>query len=292
MGWRSVLSGLIAKFGSQPVTKAISLGIWGCGSLVLGGSGAAAAPSLLEQQLGRQIMSRSVEVIDRTSEQLYSSARSPTPPFALDGKPVYVLRRGKWLEARLQSYQWNNRVGFRYTVEYTTAVRVIEKAVPPHRIRSLSQARNSGIRTHSYNLSTKTAIAEMLQAHNAWRRRYGVPALVWSPQLATYAQEWANVLVRERLLRHRQQDQYGENLASASGKQLSPTTVVRLWGEEDKFYNYTTNTCQRGQMCGHYTQLVWRNTRQVGCAMARNSQREVWVCNYDPPGNYVGQRPY
>jgi pathogenesis-related protein 1 len=292
MGWRSALSGLIAKFGSQPVTKAISLGIWGCGSLVLGVSGAAAAPSFLEQQLGRQIMSRSVQVIDRTSEQLYSSSQSPTPPFALDGKPVYVLRRGKWLEARLQSYQWNSRVGFRYTVEYMTAVRIIEKAVPPHRIRSLTQARNSGILTHSYNLSTKTAIAEMLQAHNTWRQRYGVPPLMWSPQLATYAQEWANVLVGERLLRHRQQDQYGENLASASGKQLSPTTVVRLWGEEDKYYNYSTNTCQRGQMCGHYTQLVWRNTREVGCAMARNSQREVWVCNYDPPGNYVGQRPY
>jgi pathogenesis-related protein 1 len=45
-------------------------------------------------------------------------------------------------------------------------------------------------------------------------------------------------------------------------------------------------------MCGHYTQIVWRNTKAVGCAVGGKGAREVWVCDYDPPGNYVGQRPY
>jgi hypothetical protein len=45
-------------------------------------------------------------------------------------------------------------------------------------------------------------------------------------------------------------------------------------------------------VCGHYTQIVWRNTKSVGCAVARGKGVEVWVCNYDPPGNYAGQRPY
>jgi hypothetical protein len=44
-------------------------------------------------------------------------------------------------------------------------------------------------------------------------------------------------------------------------------------------------------MCGHYTQLVWRRARQVGCAAARGGSREVWVCEF-PEGNYIGMRPY
>ena len=297
MGWRN---GLTVKFILPSMFSLICRGIAVCGAAVVGVSanfGTEQMPpqskgtSTREQQLGQEIMVRSANAVDRTSQQLYLAQSAP-PPFALDGKPVYVLRRGRWLEARLQSYQWNSRVGFRYTVEYTTTgSRAIEKAVSPHRIRSLIQAHNSGIRTRSYDLSSNVATAEILQAHNTWRRRYGVPTLVWSPQLATYAQGWADTLVQESLLRHRPQNRYGENLASASGKQLSPASVVGLWGAEDKYYNYDTNTCQAGQMCGHYTQLVWRSTRAVGCAMARNSQREVWVCNYDPPGNYVGQRP-
>jgi len=45
-------------------------------------------------------------------------------------------------------------------------------------------------------------------------------------------------------------------------------------------------------VCGHYTQIVWRDTKQVGCGVARDNRREIWVCNYDPPGNWVGHRPY
>jgi hypothetical protein len=38
--------------------------------------------------------------------------------------------------------------------------------------------------------------------------------------------------------------------------------------------------------------MVWSTTKEVGCGVARNSRREVWVCNYDPPGNYIGKRPF
>eukprot|EP00117_Sycon_ciliatum_P020334 scpid83784/ scgid18144/ Peptidase inhibitor 16; Cysteine-rich protease inhibitor len=41
--------------------------------------------------------------------------------------------------------------------------------------------------------------------------------------------------------------------------------VVANWDKEKKDYNFTTNTCRPNKMCGHYTQLVWSNTTQVGC---------------------------
>ena len=47
-------------------------------------------------------------------------------------------------------------------------------------------------------------------------------------------------------------------------------------------------------MCGHYTQMVWQTSTKVGCAMAvcEDSQEQVWVCQYQPAGNWVGKKPY
>lgn len=212
-------------------------------------------------------------------------------PLKLDGRPVYVQSNGTWKEAQLRGYRSSSTTGTIYTVQYIQDKR-IEQNVPASRILTLEQAQQRGIAKTVYNVSSQAGIQQMLTAHNTWRRRYGVPALTWSPQLASYAQEWANHLHQRNLFEHRKNLPYGENLAWAAGQQLSPERVVNMWGEEVKDYNYAANTCASGKMCGHYTQVVWRNTREVGCGMARGNGKEVWVCNYNPPGNYRGQKPY
>jgi pathogenesis-related protein 1 len=143
-----------------------------------------------------------------------------------------------------------------------------------------------------YDVSTSTGIQQMVNAHNSWRKATGVAPLSWSPKLASFAQDWANTLVARNEFKHRANNNYGENLAAAQGKSFSPKSVVEYWGEEVRDYNYNTNSCKPGEMCGHYTQLVWHKTREVGCAKAKSGNKEVWVCNYNPPGNYVGQKPY
>ena len=212
-------------------------------------------------------------------------------PFKLDGKPVYVQRNGTWQEAQLRGYRSSSTTGTTYTVQYVRD-NSTEQNVPASRIISLEEAQRRKIATNVYDVAGQAGIQQMLDAHNTWRKRTGVPPLTWSPQLAVYAQEWANTLVRENRFEHRKNSRYGENLAWASGQQLSPERVVTMWGEEVKDYNYAANSCKPGKMCGHYTQVVWRNTKQVGCGMARGNGKEIWVCNYNPPGNYVGQRPY
>lgn len=131
---------------------------------------------------------------------------------------------------------------------------------------------------------------EMLAAHNQVRERVGVPKLVWSADLALTAQEWAERLVARREFGHRPGTPWGENLFSITGGVSSPKKVVRIWAAEAKDYDHRANRC-RG-VCGHYTQIVWRETARVGCGVARGGGREVWVCNYDPPGNLEGRRPY
>jgi len=130
----------------------------------------------------------------------------------------------------------------------------------------------------------------MLAAHNAVRARLGVPPLKWSASLSAQAQDWANRLLAGIRFAHRPDHVYGENLFEIEGASASPERVVEAWASESRDYEYAANRCRK--VCGHYTQLVWSTTKQVGCAVARNSRREVWVCNYDPPGNYVGRRPY
>jgi pathogenesis-related protein 1 len=131
---------------------------------------------------------------------------------------------------------------------------------------------------------------DMLAAHNAVRARLGIAPLAWSNRLAERSQNWADTLLARRQFVHRPNSSYGENLFEIRGATASPEQVVSAWAGESRNYDYKSNKC-RG-VCGHYTQIVWRDTKEVGCGVARGGGREVWVCDYDPPGNWVGKRPY
>jgi pathogenesis-related protein 1 len=104
------------------------------------------------------------------------------------------------------------------------------------------------------------------------------------------AQEWADRLLATHAFSHRPNNQYGENLFMISGGSASPSEVVASWANEALDYDIRANTCSG--ICGHYTQIVWAKTRTVGCAVAADQFREIWVCEYDPPGNYIGYWPY
>jgi pathogenesis-related protein 1 len=144
---------------------------------------------------------------------------------------------------------------------------------------------------YSANVNSSTVIAkEFLAAHNSYRAKIGTPPLAWSEKLASRAQEWAATLIARGTYMPRRDGTYGENLFEISGGRATPSNVVEAWASEETNYNHQTNRCTA--RCGHYTQVIWRSTKLVGCGVARNNRREVWVCNYDPPGNFIGERPY
>lgn len=145
----------------------------------------------------------------------------------------------------------------------------------------------------------------LVERHNHWRAQVGVPALRWSDELARSSAQWAARLGRggQCDMTHSGREDVGENLywasplSSSDGddtvQDIAASEVVDSWGEESKDYSYARNRCRAGQVCGHYTQLVWKDTREVGCARQVCSDRaQVWVCQYRPAGNYVGERPY
>jgi pathogenesis-related protein 1 len=145
----------------------------------------------------------------------------------------------------------------------------------------------------------------MVAAHNQWRKADGVADVRWSDALAATSRQWADQLKDNNACRmkHSAAKGYGENLYWASARRwsdgrvelqnITPARVVNTWGEEKKDYDYAANTCAPGKQCGHYTQVVWKSTTEVGCARAVCAdQSQVWVCQYTPPGNWRGQKPF
>lgn len=132
---------------------------------------------------------------------------------------------------------------------------------------------------------------EIVDAHNYVRKREHLEKLKWSDSLAKVAQQWADHLADRDLFEHSRDSRYGENLFAITGARASAKKVVEAWASESRDYDSISGRCKKG-MCGHYTQIVWRNTTEVGCAVARHKKREIWVCEYSPPGNVTGQRPY
>ncbi|MCY1060657.1 CAP domain-containing protein [Nannocystis sp. SCPEA4] len=133
-------------------------------------------------------------------------------------------------------------------------------------------------------------------AHNSARAALGIPGLTWSPTVAQFAQEWADKLKAQGcIMQHRpfqgaDAQKYGENIFSSWGYEPTAQDVVNDWVSEEADYDYETNTCSG--VCGHYTQVVWRNSKRLGCGMAVCDDKQVWVCNYDPAGNIWGEWPY
>ncbi len=140
---------------------------------------------------------------------------------------------------------------------------------------------------------TPDNIAELLAAHNAYREPLGLVPLQWSDQLAAQAQQWAEHLADIGQLVH---SGSGQNLAMASAGTETLTQLVDLWGgEAQDFVNGNfpdISTTGNWEDVGHYTQIIWRSTRRVGCGGAEENGMDFLVCDYDPPGNVMGEKAY
>ncbi len=147
-------------------------------------------------------------------------------------------------------------------------------------------------------------MAGMTQTHNRIRARLGIPPLRWSNRLAAIARNRAIDLAMNNncTMRHTMSE-LGENLFWASPvkwsdgrrepQKITAPQVAEAWAAEASNYDYSTNSCTPRAMCGHYTQMIWKDSKELGCGMAICPDKaQIWVCVYYPPGNYVGLRPY
>lgn len=137
----------------------------------------------------------------------------------------------------------------------------------------------------------------MLAAHDAARTAVGVPPLRWDARLAADAQLYAAAMARTGRFEHAHQPQgpgrQGENLWTGTRGAYRYAEMVAAWADERRdFINRPTpgfSRTGRWQDVAHYTQMIWRDTTTVGCAVAAEVRDEYLVCRYSPAGNVMGR---
>jgi hypothetical protein len=138
----------------------------------------------------------------------------------------------------------------------------------------------------------------ILAAHNQERLELGLEPLSWNPALAEQAQQWADYLAASGRFEHAPEDPYvpeGENLWAGTKGYYAPEARVDAWVREKQFFRMgvfpDNSTTGRVEDVGHYTQLIWRATTEVGCAQSTSAGEDILVCRYAEAGNYRGERP-
>ncbi len=137
----------------------------------------------------------------------------------------------------------------------------------------------------------------ILAAQNRERAKMAVPPLAWDDQLALGAFQWAAHLSRSGRFEHSpdnaNETPQGENIWGGTPGFYLPETMIALWVAEKG--NFTSGVFPANSRSGriedvsHYTQLIWRDTRKVGCAVNADGDEEILVCRYSQAGNVEGQ---
>ena len=152
------------------------------------------------------------------------------------------------------------------------------------------------------NIGASTDLeGRVLAAHNRERAAAGIPALQWNSELEASAERWGDHLARLGRLEHypddpSDADPQGENLWAGTKGAWTPEEMVGLWIAEKKHYRpgvFPRNT-RTGNLedVGHYTQLMWRSSTHVGCAVTKGARFDFLTCRYSEGGNVIGERPF
>ena len=139
----------------------------------------------------------------------------------------------------------------------------------------------------------------ILALHNRERAAVGTPPLVWDPLLAQSAASYGPTLMQLRRLVHSPRATrpgQRENLAMATTGYLNDLQLAGMWVAEKHHFapGLFPNVSRTGNWedVSHYTQMVWKGTTHVGCALYRGGGNDYLICRYSPPGNRDGMPVY
>lgn len=149
---------------------------------------------------------------------------------------------------------------------------------------------------------SKTVQDACLYIHNSYRLSHGVGELIWKEYLAEAATKIAKELASKSasVVDVRDEEVPGTSIMlmptgdfSDVGMEAACYTAAKSWYAEQKSYDFNNPHLTNENM--HFTQMIWKGTRDVGfgVAISKASSNLYFVAKYDPPGNqdtYVGFR--
>jgi len=142
--------------------------------------------------------------------------------------------------------------------------------------------------------STSEFRKDALDTHNKLRAKHRAGKLKLNSELCTIAQKWAEHLSTISTLQHSSGNHkgqpLGENIASkwgSNGADYTGEEAVQQWYSEESAYDYSGKS--NAGASGHFTQVVWKGSEELGIGKAADSKGRVYVvANYSPAGNYIG----
>ena len=136
----------------------------------------------------------------------------------------------------------------------------------------------------------------ILSAHNVARAEVGSAPLQWDPTLAVAAASYGPALSRMGRLVHSPRtgrENQRENLWMGQVGRFGPEQMVATWTDEKRLFfpGAFPNVSRTGNWAdvAHYTQMIWKGTTHVGCAIYRDGGWDYLICRYSPPGNRDGK---
>lgn len=139
----------------------------------------------------------------------------------------------------------------------------------------------------------------MLTRHNAYRTDVGIDNLGWNETLATKAQEMIDTMAADNCSKENGTEHtYGENISYYVTSIINTAQYVdEFWAKNPRgYFDIETKTCEDGQDCSPYTQIIWRNTKTLGCGRTiscpGNPPNDLYLCLYYPKGNVPDELPY
>ncbi|XP_053381289.1 uncharacterized protein LOC123555358 isoform X2 [Mercenaria mercenaria] len=140
----------------------------------------------------------------------------------------------------------------------------------------------------------KEFIDDAVKVHNELRAKHGASKLKHAKDLSEYAQKWAENLAAKNAFQHSdcvlKGERIGENICckwSSSGADYTGREACEQWYSEISKHDFSSEPRTLGS--GHFTQMVWKGSKEMGIGKAKTSGGKVIVvANYRPAGNLVG----
>ncbi|XP_034548136.1 Golgi-associated plant pathogenesis-related protein 1-like isoform X2 [Notolabrus celidotus] len=134
-------------------------------------------------------------------------------------------------------------------------------------------------------MADESFLQEFLETHNAYREKHNAPLMQYNDEMNATAQEWADHLLAAGVFEHSSTND-GENIYnmfSSVAIELTGKEAVDSWYSEIKDYDWS-NPGFKGST-GHFTQVVWKASTELGVGMATDGNKVFVVGQYRPAGN-------
>ncbi|KAF3919985.1 Helothermine [Arthrobotrys entomopaga] len=129
----------------------------------------------------------------------------------------------------------------------------------------------------------------ILKMHNEARALHGAGPLTWSSELANFGMKHTPDCEYKHTSRpDLDAAVFGENIHCIN-KAFDMVEKAKTGWYDEELAKYDFSKQGFSMATGHFTQIVWKATTEVGCSVKKCGDWSFLKCNYKTPGNYPGE---